>query len=102
MFVLANILFGLSKVLGIVFTMYFWIVIIAALVSFVRPDPYNPIIRALRMLTEPVFLFLRRRFPFLVQGGFDFSPIVVLLLIQFLNVALVRSLAMAAFKLGYV
>lgn len=102
MFVIANILFALAKVLDVVLTLYFWIIIISALLSFVRPDPYNPVVRTLRMLTEPVFLFIRRRLPFLVQGGFDFSPLVVLLIIHFLNIALVRSLATAALKMGYV
>lgn len=101
MFVLANILYGLAWVLNTVLTIYFWIVIVSALLSFVRPDPYNPVVRTLRMLTEPVFYAIRRRLPFLVQGGFDFTPIVVLLAVHFLKFALVRSLFTAAVKLGY-
>ena len=100
MFVIANIFNGLALVLDIVLTIYFWIVIIAALLSFVRPDPHNPIVRTLRMLTEPVFYHIRRRFRFLVQGGFDFTPLVVLLVIHFLKAALVSSLFTAAIKMG--
>ncbi|MFW5734200.1 MAG: YggT family protein [Oceanidesulfovibrio sp.] len=96
MFLFENFLEGLATVLGIVLTAYFWIVIISALLSWVNPDPYNPIVRALRTLTEPVFYRIRRWLPFVMVGGFDLSPIVVLLAIQFLQVFLVRSLVQLA------
>jgi YggT family protein len=96
MFLFGNFLEGLATVLNIVLTAYFWIVIISALLSWVNPDPYNPIVRALRTLTEPVFYRIRRWLPFVMVGGFDLSPIVVLLAIQFLQVFLVRSLVQLA------
>ncbi|TVM15965.1 YggT family protein [Oceanidesulfovibrio indonesiensis] len=96
MFLFGNFLEGLATVLSIVLTAYFWIVIISALLSWVNPDPYNPIVRALRTLTEPVFYRIRRWIPFVMVGGFDLSPIVVLLAIQFLQVFLVRSLVQLA------
>ena len=101
MFVLANILYGLAWILNTVLEIYFWIVIISAVLSFVRPDPYNPIVRTLRMLTEPVYYRIRRRLPFLMQGGLDFTPLVVLLAVKFLQMVLVKSLFTTAFKLGF-
>jgi len=92
MFVLANVLIGFGKVLHIILQIYMWIVIIGALLSWVNPDPYNPIVRFLYAATEPVFSWLRRKLPFLRLGGIDFSPLVVIALIIFLDSALVTSL----------
>jgi len=83
---------ALASVLNIALTLYFWIVIVSALLTWVRPDPYNPIVRFLYAVTEPVYYRLRRWFPFLVVGGFDLSPIVLLLAIQFLQMFLVGAL----------
>jgi YggT family protein len=77
---------------------YWWIVIARALISWVNPDPYNPIVRFLYRVTEPVFFYLRRRFG-LVYGGLDLSPLVVLAAILFLKVFLVGTLAKYAQRL---
>ncbi|MGE4299826.1 MAG: YggT family protein [Desulfovibrionaceae bacterium] len=90
--VLGNLLGAVAAVLDTVLTLYMWIVIISALLSWVNPDPHNPIVRTLRTLTEPVYMWIRRRLPFLMLGGLDLSPIVVLLAIQFVKMFLVRSL----------
>lgn len=92
MLVLSNFIQAIASVLDTVLTLYFWIVIISALLSWVNPDPYNPIVRILRNLTEPVFYRVRRWLPFTYMSGIDFSPIVVLLAIQFIKVFLVRTL----------
>lgn len=92
MFVLANTLQAIAVVLGSLVKIYFWVVIIAALVSWVRPDPYNPIVRALRNLTEPVFYQVRRLLPFTYTSGMDFSPIVVLLVLELIERIIVTSL----------
>jgi YggT family protein len=92
MFVLANILIGFGKVLHIILQIYMWIVIIGALLSWVNPDPYNPIVRFLYSATEPVFSWIRRSLPFLRVGGIDFSPLIVIVVIIFLDSALVTSL----------
>lgn len=92
MFVFANFLQAIASVLNMVLTLYFWIVIISALLSWVNPDPYNPIVRILRNLTQPVFERVRRWLPFVMIGGLDLSPIVVLLVIQFVKIFLVQSL----------
>jgi len=83
---------ALARILDIVLNLYFWVIVIAALMSWVRPDPYNPIVRFLRSMTDPVFSRVRRWLPFLTVSGFDLSPIVVLLAVQFLQMFLVPSL----------
>jgi YggT family protein len=98
MFVLGNFLGALAGVLDIVLTIYMWIVIIAALISWVHPDPYNPIVRFLYSVTEPVFAMVRRLLPF-PSMGIDFSPIIVLLAIIFLQQFLVRTLHQIAMNL---
>ncbi|MGC9323602.1 MAG: YggT family protein [Desulfomonilia bacterium] len=98
MFVVANILIALGKVLHILLNLYMWIVIIGALISWVNPDPYNPIVRFLRSATEPLFLWFRRRLPLSI-GGIDFSPIIVIALIIFLDTALASSLIETGYKL---
>lgn len=88
----ANFIFAVAFVLNSILTVYFWIVIISALMSWINPDPYNPIVRALRSLTEPVFHKIRSVVPFVMLGGLDLSPIAVLLGIKFLQIFLVQSL----------
>ena len=88
MFVLGNLLVALAGVLSLALNLYLYIVIARALVSWVNPDPYNPIVRFLYASTEPVFYRVRRALP-LYTGGIDFSPIVVLVAIYFLKSFLV-------------
>jgi YggT family protein len=63
-------------------SLYSWIVIIAALLSFVNPDPNNQIVRVLRDLTEPLFAYVRRKLPFVVYNGIDFAPLLILIAIN--------------------
>ncbi len=98
MFVLANLIEALAMILHYVLQAYMWIVIIRALLTWVNPDPYNPIVRALCALTDPVLSRLRRRFP-LMAGSVDFSPWVVILVVLFLDRFLVASLAQVALRL---
>lgn len=70
---------------------YMWVVIIAALISWVNPDPYNPIVRILRALTEPVYRRIRRFIP-TNFGGLDIAPLLLILLIVFIRSVLLRSL----------
>lgn len=65
----------------------------------VRPDPYNPIVRTLRLLTEPVFYRVRKWLPFTYTSGLDFSPVVVLLAIELINRIVIASLAQYALAL---
>ncbi|MEA2040452.1 MAG: YggT family protein [Thermodesulfobacteriota bacterium] len=90
MLVMGNFLVALAKVLDIGLSLYMWIVIARAVISWVNPDPYNPIVRFLISATEPVLYPIRRRLPSL--GGMDFSPILVILAIIFIQSFLVQSL----------
>ena len=98
MFIVGNLLGAVAHVLDIVLTIYMWIVIIAALMSWVSPDPYNPIVRFLRGVTEPVFSRVRRIIGFRL-GIIDISPMIVILAIIFLKYFIVTSLIEIAYKL---
>ncbi|WP_456431958.1 YggT family protein [Thermosulfuriphilus sp.] len=90
MFVMSNLLKALASVIDIVLTVYMWIIIARALISWVNPDPYNPIVRFLYQATEPVLYRIRRILP--PMGGLDLSPMVAILGIIFLQHFLVPSL----------
>jgi YggT family protein len=90
MFVAGNMLEGFAHVVDWLLTFYMWVVIARALISWVNPDPWNPIVQFLQRVTEPVLSPIRRRVGF--GMGLDLSPIVVILIITFLQYALVRSL----------
>lgn len=87
-----NTVFTVARILGGLLNLYFWVVIVSALITWVRPDPYNPIVRTLRQLTEPVFYQVRRLLPFTYANGMDFSPLVVLIAIELINNILVKTL----------
>ncbi|MEJ2363359.1 MAG: YggT family protein [Deltaproteobacteria bacterium] len=91
MFVLGNLLVALATIIGLVLNLYMWIIIARAVLSWVNPDPFNPIVRFLYSITDPVLLAIRRRLP-LSFGGIDFSPVLVILAIIFLQRFLVASL----------
>ncbi len=91
MFALRDLLVALAQVLNLVLTLYMWIIIARALLSWVNPDPYNPIVRFLYNVTEPVLAWLRQRLP-LVYSGLDLSPLLVLLAIVFLKNFLIATL----------
>lgn len=96
---LGNTLGAIAMVLSGLLNVYFWVVVIAAVITWVRPDPYNIIVRTLRQLTEPVFYRVRKWLPFTYTNGLDFSPIVVLAAIEIINLGLVRTLANYASQL---
>lgn len=75
-------------VLSVIF-LYKWVVIISALLSWVRPDPYNPIVQMLYRLTEPAYAFIRRYIP-TVFGGMDLAPLILILILVFLETFLGR------------
>ena len=98
MFILANFLSATAQVLKIVLELYMWIMIIRALLSWVNPDPYNPIVQFLNSITEPVLYRVRQLLP--MSGvGIDFSPMIVILIIIFLQSFLVNSIGMIAMRL---
>ena len=91
MIILSNFLIAIAKVMDIVLTIFLWIVIARAVLSWVSPDPYNPIVRFIHRVTEPALYQIRRRIP-VSFGGIDFSPIIVFLAIIFLQRFVVHSL----------
>ena len=91
MFVWTNLVIWIFQVLGGILQLYFYVVIAAAIMSWIEPNPYNPIVRTLYALTEPVFDFFREHLP-VVFGGIDFSPILVIIGIQFLQQYLLPTL----------
>jgi len=91
MFIIGYFLSALGTVLDYALLIYMWIIIARAVLSWVSPDPYNPIVRFIHNVTEPVMYPIRRRFP-LGFGGIDFSPMLVLLAIIFLRSFVVNSL----------
>jgi len=98
MFILGNFIAAVARIIDIALNIYMWIIIIRAVLSWVNPDPYNPIVRMLYRVTEPVMALVRRWIP--LQGlGIDFSPIVILLAIVFLQHFLVPSLMQIAYSL---
>ncbi len=97
MFVFANFLNAVALALNLVLTLYLYIVIARAIISWVNPDPRNPIVRFLHNATEPVLYPVRRVMPFM--GGIDFSPLVLIVGIYFLQVFLVGSLQEFAMRL---
>ncbi|MCU0591042.1 MAG: YggT family protein [Desulfobacterales bacterium] len=91
MFVFANLLVAAAKVLSLALSIYMWIIIARAVLSWVNPDPYNPIVRFIHTLTEPVLYLIRRRLP-VVFGGIDLAPVIAMLAILFLEHFVVASL----------
>jgi YggT family protein len=98
MFITGNFLSALAGVLNWVLWAYMWIIIIRALLSWVNPDPWNPIVQFLNRVTEPVLAPLRRRLP-TWQWGIDFSPLVAVLAIYFIQVFVVGSIMDLAWRL---
>ena len=98
MFIVSNFLVAVAKILDMGLSLYMWIIIGRAVISWVNPDPYNPIVRFLNAVTEPVLYPIRRRL--IHFGGFDFSPILVIMAIIFLQAFLVQSLIQLASRVG--
>jgi YggT family protein len=83
---------AIASTLNFLLTMYWWIVVAGVVLSWVSPDPYNPVVRFIRSVTEPVFYRARRLLPFLVIQGIDLSPIVILLGLEIVRTIVVTSL----------
>jgi YggT family protein len=99
MFALRNLIEALASILNLGLTIYLWLIIARALLSWVNPDPYNPIVRFLYNVTEPVLGWVRRRVP-LIFGGLDLTPLLVLLAIIFLQRFLITTLFDLARRFG--
>jgi YggT family protein len=99
MFALRHLIEALASILDLALSIYMWVIIARALLSWVNPDPYNPIVRFLYNITEPVMAWVRRRVP-LIFGGLDLSPILILIAIVFLRRFLVMTLWDLAQRIG--
>jgi YggT family protein len=91
MFVFGNVMLGIAKVLDILLSIYMWVIIIRALISWVNPDPYNPIVQILTRITEPALRPIRKLVP-PYKIGIDLSPLIVVLIIIFLQYAVIDTL----------
>ena len=91
MYVAGYLLMAVAKVVDIVLLCFMWLVVARAVLSWVNPDPYNPIVRFIHNTTEPVLYRIRQFIPFNF-GGIDLSPIIVFLVIIFLREFIVKSL----------
>ena len=82
--IIGYFLIALARIIEVVLTLYMWIIIAGAVLSWVHPDPYNPIVRFIHNVTEPVLYRIRRSLP-VSFSGIDFSPLVVIFAIMFLK-----------------
>ncbi|MCI5968516.1 YggT family protein [Helicobacter sp.] len=89
--ILSTFIQAFAQILSMAINIYIWIIIIAALISWVRPDPYNPIVQILYRLTEPLYTKIRRIIPTSI-GGVDLTPILVILVLKFIDLFVVQLL----------
>ncbi|HYQ47454.1 MAG TPA: YggT family protein [Thermodesulfovibrionales bacterium] len=98
MLIVGNLLITVAEIVNMLLNIYYWVVIVAALISWVNPDPYNPVVRFLRAVTEPLFRPIRRLIGYRL-GPIDISPIIVILGILFVQKFLVRSIIEIGYKI---
>ena len=99
MYVMGNFISSLAMVLDYLLTIYIYVIIARALVSWVNPDPYNPIVQFLYKATEPVLAPLRGLMG-TYSHGIDLSPLIVILIIYFLQSFLIKTLYQFARQLS--
>ena len=100
MFILGNLLQAVTLILNSLLTLYFWVLVIRVVMSWVNADPYNQIVRFFASVTDPVLYAVRRWLPFpTVIGMVDLTPLLLLLFIQFLQIFVIGSLSDVALRL---
>lgn len=99
MIVLGNLLLAVATIVSQVLRIYSFVIMIAVLITWVRPDPFHPIVQFLRAATEPLFAWVRRHLPFAMVGMLDLSPVIVIIAIQLIQMVLVQSLFDYAYRL---
>ena len=99
MFVVNNFMMAIARLVDFLLTAYMWVIIGRAVISWVNADPYNPIVRFLVEVTEPLLSRIRRLLP-LSMGGIDFSPMILIMGIMFLQSFLVPTLKQIAVGMG--
>ena len=98
MFIIGNLIHALAAIIHWALTIYMWLIIARAVISWVNSDPYNPAVRFLYQVTEPVLYRVRRFLP-IGRMPIDLSPVVVFLAIFFLDAFLVRTLEDIAIRM---
>ena len=101
MFIFANLLSSLAQVLDILFTVFYWLMLVRCLISRVNPDPFNPLVQFLYKTTEPILTPIRQILPPAWGIGIDFSPLIAFVLLIFLKSFLIRTLFDLASRLRY-
>lgn len=96
---LREVILAFAQVIDLVFTLYTFIIIGRVIISWVNADPYNPIVRFLINATEPLFRRVRQVVP-LVFGGFDLTPLVILILLTFLQRVIMAGLGQLAYTIS--
>lgn len=86
---MSGIISGLGGIVHSLLTVYIWVVIIGALLTWVRPDPYNPIVQIIYRLTEPAYRLVRRLMP-TVFNGLDLAPVILIVLLNVIDVLLIN------------
>jgi len=89
---MTGIIAGLANIVHTLLYAYMWVVIIGALLSWVRPDPYNPIVQVIYRLTEPAYRLVRRMMP-TVFNGLDLAPLILIVILQVADVILLNIIA---------
>ncbi|MBL7069940.1 MAG: YggT family protein [Candidatus Omnitrophica bacterium] len=92
MFAVSNLLVALARILDVVFNVLWWLILIRALISWVSPNPYNPVVQFLYKTTEPILYPIRKILPRQLKLGIDLSPLVAFLIIMFLRSFLIQTL----------
>ncbi|MFI3271404.1 MAG: YggT family protein [Pseudomonadota bacterium] len=100
MFVIGNMVLAIAKVADALLTVYFWVVVASVVISWVSPNSYHPAVRAVYRFTEPAFYRIRKWLPFTLVGNIDFSPMVLMIIVQLLNTIIVQSLYELALRLA--
>ena len=98
MFILSNLLLSIARILDIVITLLYWIIIARALISWVNPDPFNPIVQFLQKVTEPILVPIRRIFK-MQLWAIDIAPIIAIFALIFIQGFIVRTLTDLALRL---
>lgn len=91
MVVLSTFIVAIAQILDMVINIYIWVIIIASLITWVQPDPYNPIVQILNRLSEPAYRFVKNLIPTVI-GGIDLAPIVIILGLQFISLFVIKLL----------
>ncbi|MDP8264985.1 MAG: YggT family protein [Candidatus Aceula lacicola] len=96
MFVLGNLVISLAKIIDVILTILYWLILVRALISWVSPDPFNFVVQFLHRTTEPILQPIRRILP---MTSIDLSPIVAFLGIIFLKSFLIATLIDIGYRL---